>query len=88
MGMLFKAPAAVIWFAAGIWGLVICFNIVEDLLGIVVAIIGLFLFPALLGLAPWYALLAQGDWFPLALVYGGGLGAGVLYAIGAAIDRD
>ena len=86
MGMIFKAPAALLWIVCGVWGLFICFGIVKNAAGTVVAVISLFLAPALLGLAPWYAGLALGDWFPLLLTYGGGIVAYGLFAIGTAID--
>lgn len=88
MGILFKAPAALIYVVCGFWGLFITFDIVRDTLGLVVAVIGLFVAPMYLVLVPWYAAIAQGDWFPLLLIYGGGIGGSVLYGIGAAIDRE
>ncbi len=57
-------------------------------LGTIVGVISIFLAPALLGLAPWYSGFALGDWFPLLLTYGGGIGASILFAIGSAIDGD
>ena len=88
MGIIFKAPAYLIWCVAGLWGFFICFGIVQNTLGTVVAVISIFLAPFLLTLAPWYAGFALGEWFPLMLVYGGGIGATILFAIGAAIDGD
>jgi hypothetical protein len=88
MGLIFKAPAFLIWVVSGIWGLFICFGIVQNALGTVIAVISVFLAPALLGLAPWYAGFFLKDWFPLLLTYGGGLVAYILFAIGSAIDRD
>ena len=88
MGLIFKAPAVLVYVVAGFWGLGISFGIVQDGLGTIVAIISLVLAPFLLGLAPWYAAIFQADWFPVLLVYGGGIIATILYGIGAAIDRD
>ena len=88
MGIIFKAPGYLIYFVSGIWGLVICFEIIEDLLGFALAIASLFVFPVALTLAPWYAALVSGDWFPLALVYGGGIAATILVYIGMLIDGD
>ena len=45
MGMLFKVPGYILYFVAGLWGLVISFNIVADGLGFIVAIISLFIAP-------------------------------------------
>jgi hypothetical protein len=88
MGMVFKAPGMLIWLVCGLWGTFICFGIVQNALGTIAAVIGFFLFPALLGLAPLYAGFANGDWFPLLLVYGGSIGGVVLVGIGSAIDGD
>ena len=86
--MIFKAPAVVIWVVCGFWGLFICYGIVSDNFGTIVAIISIVVAPFLLTLAPWYELIASGNWFPLALIYGGGVGASALFAIGATIDKD
>lgn len=88
MGILFKAPAAVIYIVTSIWSLFITFGIVADHLGRIVAIIGLVIFPALLYLAPFYAGIAEGNWFPLALSFGGTIAAGALMTIGQKIDGD
>lgn len=86
MGIIFKGPGVLIYIVAGIWGLFICFGIVQSALGTVVAFLSLVVAPFLLGLAPWYAGIAKGDWFPVLLVYGGGILGSILFAIGNAID--
>lgn len=88
MGFIFKAPAVLIWIVCGVWGVFICFAIVQKALGTIVAIISLILVPTLLGLAPLYSGFVLGDWFPFLLTYGGGIGATILFAIGSAIDGD
>ena len=88
MGLIFKAPAFLIYFVCGLWGLFICFELVQRLLGTAGALISLLFFPALLSLAPLYSGFSLGDWFPALLVYGGSIGASVIFAIGAVIDRD
>jgi len=88
MGMLFKVPAFIIYFVAGLWGLLISLGIVVDELGFIGGVIGFMFFPVTLAFAPWYAGLAYGIWFPVILVYGGGIAAAVLYGIGSAIDGD
>lgn len=83
MGLLFTIPGIAIILVGGLWGLAICFDIVRDVFGPVVAFLSLVFLPALVGLAPLYALLANGDWFPLILNYGSlGIG-GSLIAIGS-----
>ncbi len=86
MGIIFKAPAVLIFLICGLWSLSICFRIVEDTLGFLVAIFSLFVAPALIGIAPWYAGIIQGDWFPVVLTYGGGFLAYALFFIGGMID--
>lgn len=88
MGIIFKAPGFLIWLIAGLWGLSISLNIVYDLGGYILAGISLLLAPALLGLAPWYSGLLLGDWFPLLLIYGGGIAGMGLIALGSALDGD
>jgi hypothetical protein len=48
----------------------------------------LVLAPFTLTFAPWYAAIADNNWFPVGLVYGGGIAAWIFYAIGSAIDGD
>ncbi len=88
MGAIFKIPAFIVYFVAGIWGLFICLSIVVDQLGFLGGAVAFAIAPFTLMFAPWYAALAEQNWFPLALVYGSGIAASVLYGIGAAIDGD
>jgi hypothetical protein len=84
--MIFKGPAFVVYLVCGLWGFAICFEIVRNGLGLFVALLSVLVAPAVLALAPFYAAFAQGDWEPLLLVYGGGIIATGLYAIGSAVD--
>jgi hypothetical protein len=86
MGMIFKGPAFALYAIAGIWSFFICMKIVYDLGGFILSAVALFLAPFVLYLAPWYLALFKGDWFPVALTYGGTIVAGILYAIGEWID--
>jgi hypothetical protein len=88
MGSIFKIPAGIIYVVGGLWGLFICLGIITDALGFIGGAIAFFLLPFTLYFAPWYAAIAKGNWFPLLLVYGSGIAAAILYAIGAAIDKD
>ena len=60
-----------IYVISGIWGLFICFTMVKDVFGPIIAFLGLIFFPFILTIAPWYALLANHDFYPLLIVYGG-----------------
>ena len=88
MGALFKVPAFILYIVGGIWGLIICLGIVSSKFGFIGVLVAFFLLPITVYLAPWYAGFAQGNWFPVMLIYGTGIGAAVLYGIGALIDRD
>jgi hypothetical protein len=60
-----------IYVISGISGLFICFTVVKDVFGPIIAFLGLIFFPFILTLAPWYAALANHDFYPLLIVYGG-----------------
>jgi hypothetical protein len=51
--------------------LFICFAVVKNVFGPIIAFLGLIFFPFILTLAPWYAALANHDFYPLLIVYGG-----------------
>jgi len=87
MGLIFKVPAFIIYFIAGLWGTFISLGIVIAHLGFIGGAIAFVVFPVTLTFAPWYAALADGNWFPLILIYGGGICATVLIAIGTIIDK-
>ena len=72
----------------GLWGLAICFDIVRDVFGSVIAFMSLLIFPALMGLAPVYAILSDGDWLPVIGNYGSMAVGGALIALGSKIDGD
>jgi hypothetical protein len=88
MGVVFKDPAIIIFVVAGFWGLFISLGIVTDQLGFIGGAIAFFLAPFTLTFAPWYAAIADNNWFPVMLVYGAGIAAYTLHAIGSAIDGD
>lgn len=88
MGLIFKIPAFIIMFIGGLWSLFICVGIAVDNGGFLGGLIAFFLLPLTLIFAPWYEAIAYSNWFPLVLVYGSGIGATILYAIGSTIDGD
>lgn len=88
MGVLFKNLALAIYVIAGLWGFFISLGIVVDNLGFIGGAIAFFLFPVTLIFAPWYEALTNSNWFPLILIYGGAIGASILYAIGSAFKGD
>ncbi|WP_156824696.1 hypothetical protein [Thioalkalivibrio sp. ALJ15] len=88
MGIIFKVPGFIIMMVAGLWGFFVSLGIVVDNLGFIGGMIAFFLFPLTLAFAPWYEAIANSNWFPVLLVYGGGLSAMALVGIGAAIDGE
>ena len=48
MGIIFKVPAMIVWFVGGLWGLIICLEIVSAKLGFIGVVVGIFIFPVVL----------------------------------------
>ena len=59
--------------AWGFVGTVVCFNVIADAFGFVIAILGVLVFDIILVIAPFYALFVDGNWVPLLVVFGGGI---------------
>jgi hypothetical protein len=88
MRAIFKVPAYVIYLVGGIWGFFISMGIVTDELGFIGGAVAFVVAPFTLAFAPWYAAIADNNWFPVGLVYGGGITASIFYGVGSAIDGD
>lgn len=88
MGVIFKGLAIIIYTVAGLWGLAISLGIISDHFGFIGGIIAFFIAPVTLSIAPWYEGIANSNWFPLILIYGGGIAGYILYTVGSAIDGD
>ena len=75
---------------ANIAGFIICLIIINDItgFGFLGIVIGLFVFPIIIAVVPWYALIAYGSILPLALIYGGAVIAAMIWGIGSAISGD
>ena len=87
MSLLFYVSGGLILVVCSCWGLLLCFGIVQDALGTIVAAgLSLLFFPLLLSLAPLYQGLVNDDWMPLALIYGGNLIGYILVGIGTAVN--
>ena len=87
MSKIFYTLGGITVFGTGLWGLFLSIAIVSKALGTIGVIIGIFLFPVLIGFAPWYALLANGDWLPLIVCYGGMIPGGILMLIGSKLEK-
>lgn len=87
MSGILKITAILLFLFAGLYGLMLCFSIVQQIFGTFVAYLSIVLLPFLLGLAPWYALFANGDFIPLLVVYGGGIPATILYLLSEKFEK-
>ena len=89
MGNLLKFPAFIIFFIGGIWGFFLSIEILQNWMGDIIGfIVGVFLVPFLLTIAPLVDGFLNGNWLPAQVVYGSTLIGGLLFAIGSAIDGD
>lgn len=88
MGAIFKVPGYIVYFLGGLWGLFICLGIVKAKLGIIGVIVGLFIFPVVVYIAPWWVGFADRNWMPVMVVYGSGIAAMILIGIGSAFDKN
>ncbi len=88
IGGIFKVIAVIVYVGFGLWGLIITLAIVNQAAGFWGVVIGFFIFPVTLAAAPWYALVAWGTWFPLVVVYGGGISATILFVLASVISGD
>jgi uncharacterized membrane protein len=70
-----------IYVITAFYGLFICFDVVKEVFGPIIAFLGLIFFPFILTLAPWYAALANHDFYPLLIVYGGGILGSLCFGI-------
>ena len=87
MGLIFRIPAIIIVLLTSGWGTFISLGFIYEQFGYSAAFIAFFIFPAALTLTPFYMGFEDSDWFPLILIYGGFLIAGILWAISDYIDE-
>jgi len=85
---IFKVLGGIVFVIFGLWGFFIELAIIEQVAGFWGVVICIILGPVTFVVAPWYALVVWGNWFPFAIVYGGGIVAAVLFGIGTAIAGD
>lgn len=76
------------YLAIGLIGLVICYDIARILFGRFAAFLGIIIFPITLAVSPWIALLKWGAWKPLAVIYGGGIAATLIIALGNILAEE
>ena len=88
LGDMLKGLAYLIFIVCGLWGFILELSIIYQAVGLWLVIVGIVLFPVTLAVAPWYALIAYGNWFPLALIYGGGIAGSIIGSIGSRLAGD
>ena len=87
MGAVFIVPGYVLHLLGAIWGLFICLGIVHAKLGLLGVLFSLFFFPVALYLAPWYVGFVDGNWLPVKVIYGSGVGALILIGVGSMFNK-
>ncbi len=88
LGSIFNVLGVIIWVIFGLWGFIIEVAIVNQVAGFWGLVVAFMLLPITLAVTPWYALVAWGNWFPLVIVYGGGIVGTLFFGIGSAIAGD
>ena len=88
LGSLLKGVGYVAYFVFGIWGFILSLAIINHAVGFWGSLIAFVIFPVTLVFAPWYALIAYGTWYPLIVIYGGGIFATILAGIGFSIAGE
>ena len=87
MSGILKVVGVIMIVSASIYGFILCFSIVESVLGSVWAYISLIFAPFVLGIAPWYALFSYGDYVPLLVTYGGIIPGGAMFFIAEKFEK-
>jgi hypothetical protein len=82
------AVAFIIMAVGGLFTLVISLRIINEAFGPIVSLLGFFIFPVVIAVAPIYAAAAWGDWFPIIVVYGLWIIIMVLFGIAKAVSRE
>jgi len=88
MGIVFNVLGYIVYIITGLWSTVVCLGIVIDNLGFIGGIIALAIAPITLVFAPLYSGIAENNWFPLILVYGGGLLGYIFTYLGSIINGE
>jgi hypothetical protein len=71
----------------GLWAFILELRILADIGGLILALVGFFLFPALLTIAPFYAGFSLGDWLPLKVTIAGVLMFPLFAGLGAVVMK-
>lgn len=88
IGRLLFGGGIITFVIVGIWGAFLCLGIITKAAGFFGLIAAIILTPVTFFAAPLYAGYVWGDWFPLALNYGGAIAAAVLMGIGSKLSDE
>ena len=88
LGTVLHIIAFIMLIGGGFVSLFICYGIVREVFGQVVAFLILLIFPVVFAVAPVYALIAWGNWFPLVFIYGVFILAGTMMGISRKITGE
>lgn len=88
LGKLITVVGWAVFAIAGLWGFFLCFAIISKVVGFWGLVASLILGPVTFFAAPLYAGFVWGNWFPLAIDYGGCLIGAIFVGIGSVIPDD
>jgi hypothetical protein len=88
LGKLISGLGTTCYVVFGVWGLLLSFSIVHEIVGFWGFVIAVVVLPVTFAAAPWYALFHWGTWFPLLVSYGGFILAAILSGIGSSLSGD
>jgi hypothetical protein len=76
-----KALAMIIYFGAGIVSFFWSMAVIIENLGFIGGLIAFFVLPVTIVFAPFYVGFSTGNWMLLAITYGGGIVASIIFAM-------
>ncbi len=88
MGVVFKAPAFIVFIGGGLWGLALQWGYLTDHIGTFLTLVSMVFLPFVFTFLPLYAGLVDGHWLMLLVSWGTLFGGSALYCIGSLIDGD
>ena len=88
IGNIFKFLGFFSYIIFGLWGFIVEITFIYSMWGILGALIGIVLFPAILTLVPFYILIIYGNWNLILIIYGGAVLASILYLIGNWLSKE
>jgi hypothetical protein len=82
------ALAGFLYFASGVWGLILIVPVIYHWGGVIVVILAIIFVPATLLIVPWFNAIAHGDWFLVILNYGTPIVCGVLILLANQLEKS